>query len=278
MSGSKTVLVTGASSGIGRSIATHLAQHGYRVFGTSRQPQAEVESGLHMLPLDVTDDASVVACVATVLEQAGKLDVLVNNAGVDLVGAVEETALTDAKWIFDTNFFGVVRMTQTVLPHMRVQRSGQIINIGSALGRAGWPFEALYCASKYALEGYTESLRYEMALFGIKVSSVQPGFFRSNISNTQRYPQSPVAEYDAPRARAIELGKKWAETAPDPLPVARKIRQIIESRSPRLRYPVGLEAIFAPPLAHLLPEWILLWLGRRMLGVKKPSRTPAQVG
>jgi NAD(P)-dependent dehydrogenase (short-subunit alcohol dehydrogenase family) len=277
MTSSKTVLVTGASSGIGRSIATHLTREGYHVFGTSRQPHADADTGFEILPLDVTNGHSVIACVATVLERAGQLDVLVNNAGVDLVGAVEETALADAQWIFDTNFFGVVRMVQAVLPHMRVRRSGQIINISSALGRAGWPFEALYCASKYALEGYTESLRYEMAMFGIKVSSVQPGFFRSNIFNSQRYPQSPVAEYDAPRARAIQLGKKWNETAPDPLPVARKVQQIIESRSPRLRYPVGLEAIFAPPLAHLLPEGILLWLGRRMLGVKKPSKTPSQV-
>ena len=274
MSGSKTVLVTGASSGIGRSIATHLSQQGYRVFGTSRQLDAEAKNGFDMLPLDVTDDASVTVCVATMLERAGSLDVLVNNAGVDLVGAVEETALADAQWVFDTNFFGSVRMIQAVLPHMRVRRSGQIINISSALGRAGWPFEALYCASKYALEGYTESLRYEMALFGIKVSTIQPGFFRSNMFNAQRYPQSPVSEYDVPRTHAIQLGKKWAETAPDPLPVARKVQQIIESRSPRLRYPVGLEAMFAPPLAHLLPEGIILWLGRRMLGVKKPSKTP----
>lgn len=276
MSSSKTVLVTGASSGVGRSIATHLARQGYRVFGTSRHPRDETADGFHMLPLDVTDDSSVTACVAAVLERADGLDVLVNNAGVDLVGAVEETTLADAKWIFDTNFFGIVRMTQAVLAHMRVQRSGQIINISSALGRAGWPFEAFYCASKYALEGYTESLRYEMALFGIKVSSVQPGFFRSNIFNAQRYPHSPVAEYDGPRKQAIQLGKKWSETAPDPLPVARRVQRIIESRSPRLRYPVGLEAIFAPPLAHLLPEWVILWLGRRMLGVQKPSKTPAQ--
>jgi hypothetical protein len=106
-----------------------------------------------------------------------------------------------------------------------------------------------------------------MALFGIKVSSVQPGFFRSNIFNAQRYSTSPIADYDRPRERAIQLAKKWAESAPDPLPVARTVQRIIESRSPRLRYAVGLEAIFAPRLAHLLPERVVLWLGRRMLGV-----------
>jgi NAD(P)-dependent dehydrogenase (short-subunit alcohol dehydrogenase family) len=270
MSGFKTVLVTGASSGIGRSIAMHLARNGYRVFGTSRHPRVDSADGVDMLPLDVTDDRSVTACVAVVLERAGGLDVLVNNAGVDLVGAVEETSFADAKWIFETNFFGAVRMVQAVLPHMRNQRSGQIINISSALGRAAWPFEAFYCSSKYALEGFTESLRYELMLFGIKVSSVQPSFFRSNIFDTQHYPTSPIADYEITRERAIQLLKKWAESAPDPLPVARTVQRIIESRSPRLRYAVGLEAIFAPPLAHLLPERIVLWLGRRMLGVSKP--------
>jgi NAD(P)-dependent dehydrogenase (short-subunit alcohol dehydrogenase family) len=154
---------------------------------------------------------------------------------------------------------------------MRVQRSGQIINISSALGRAAWPFEGFYCASKYALEGFTETLRYEMMLFGIKVSSVQPGFFKSNMFHSQRYPAAPVTEYDRPRERSIQLGKKWADTAPDPLPVARTVQRIIESRSPRLRYAVGLEAILAPRLAHLLPEWIVLLIGRRMLGVSKPK-------
>jgi NAD(P)-dependent dehydrogenase (short-subunit alcohol dehydrogenase family) len=267
MTASKTVLVTGASSGIGYSIAGHLARLGYRVFGTSRQPEAETLDGFNMLKLDVTDDNSVQACVANVLERAGQLDVLVNNAGVDLLGSIEETPLEDAKWVFETNYFGATRMIQAVLPHMRTRRSGQIINISSALGRAAWPFEAHYCASKYALEGYTEALRYEMALWGIKVSSVQPGFFKSNMHKNQRYAPPTVADYDRPRERSIQLGKEWAEAAPDPLPVARKVQRIIESRSPRLRYAVGLEAKLAPPLAHLLPGWALIAIGKRMLGV-----------
>jgi NAD(P)-dependent dehydrogenase (short-subunit alcohol dehydrogenase family) len=269
---SKTVLVTGATSGIGRSIATHLAMKGYRVFGTSRKPTVETLDGFEVLKLDVTDDDSVQACVAAVLERAGMLDVLVNNAGVDLAGAIEETTLEEAQWIFDINFFGAVRMIKAALPHMRERRSGQIINISSALGRAAWPFEAFYCSSKYALEGYTESLRYEMALFGIKISSVQPGFYKSNISKTQRYAEPTIPDYAAARTRAIELGKKWAEEAPDPLPVAKTVQRIIESRSPRLRYAVGIEAKLAPPLASLLPGWVLIEIGRRMLGVEKPSK------
>jgi NAD(P)-dependent dehydrogenase (short-subunit alcohol dehydrogenase family) len=263
----KTVLVTGASSGIGRAIAAHLALKGYRVFGTSRTPSAATLDGFELLPLDVTDEASVQDCVAAVLERAGQLDVLVNNAGVDMMGAIEETSLEEARWVFETNFFGILRLTQAVLPHMRAQGSGQVINISSALGLAAWPFEAMYCASKHALEGYTEALCYEMALFGIKVSSVQPGFFQSNMVNSQRHPASTIPAYDGPRERSIQLGKQWAESAPAPLPVARTVQRIIESRSPRMRYAVGWEAIIAPKLAHLLPKGILLWAGRRMLGL-----------
>lgn len=267
MTNPKTVLITGASSGIGQSIALHLAQHGYQVFGTSRNPPAEKMDGITMLRLDVTDESSALACVSSVIERAGRLDVLVNNAGVDLAGAIEETTLEEAKWIFETNFFGVARMTKAVLPHMRQRRSGRIINISSALGLAAWPFEAFYCASKFALEGYTESLRYETALFNIQVSSVQPGFFQSNIIKAQRYTSPAIPDYEPARSRAIALINKWAAESPDPLPVAKTVRRIIESRSPRLRYAVGLEAKLAPPLSRLLPERVVMWIGRKILGV-----------
>ena len=270
MAVSKTILITGASSGIGRAIAGHLALKGYRVFGTSRTPSAETLDGFELLPLDITDDASVQACVAAVLERAGQLDVLVNNAGVDLMGPIEETSMEDVKWIFETNFFGLVRMNKAVLPHMRARRSGQIIHISSALGRAAWPFEAFYCASKHALEGYTEALRYEMSIFNVKVSSVQPGFYQTDIIQRQRFAPASISDYDGTRERAIQLFHKWVKEAPPPLPVARAVQGIIESRSPRLRYAVGLEALLAPRLARILPEFVLLWVGRQLLGVQNP--------
>jgi NAD(P)-dependent dehydrogenase (short-subunit alcohol dehydrogenase family) len=263
----KTILITGASSGIGRATAAHLASKGCHVFGTSRRPAVETMDGFELLPLDVTDETSVQTCLNAVLERAGNLDVLVNNAGVDLMGPIEETSLEEANWIFDTNFFGAVRMTKAVLPHMRARRSGQIINISSALGLAAWPFEAFYCASKHALEGYTESLRYEMSIFNVKVSSVQPGFYQTSIAQRQRLARASIRDYDGPRERAIQWFNKWVEEGSAPLPVARTVQRIIESRSPRLRYAVGLEAVLAPKLAHILPERILLWAGRRMLGV-----------
>jgi len=269
------VLITGASMGIGAATAAHLARIGCRVFGTSRQPTPEriaiaQAAGFTLVQLDVTDAASVSACVADVLARAGRIDVLVNNAGVDLVGGLEETTLEDIHWVFDTNFFGAHRMVCAVLPDMRARRDGLIINVSSALGRASWPFEGAYCASKFALEGYTETLRYELNLFNIRVSSVQPGFYRSNMINTQRSATQQIADYDPARERAIQVGKDWADDASDPAPVARMIGAIIGMKRPRVRYAVGMEAVFAPPLAHLLPARVLFKAGRWMLGVDDP--------
>lgn len=264
---SKVVLVTGASMGIGRAIAAHLAQRGCRVFGTSRQPTTDALDGFALIQLDVTDSESVRACVETVIAHAGRIDVLVNNAGVDLVGALEETSLDDLTWVMETNFYGVHRMVQAVLPGMRARRDGQIINISSGLGRAAFPFEGAYCASKFALEGYTEALRYELNIFNIRVSSVQPGFFRSNMVNTQRIASALIRDYDAPRQRGIALGKSWADAAPEPDPVAQAVERIIRARHPRLYNPVGMEAVVMPPLTRLMPGRVLFKVGRWMLGL-----------
>ncbi len=279
----KVVLVTGASMGIGRATAAHLAGAGYRVFGTSRRPaeQAsdgfELLGGFELLPLDVTSDESVRACVEAVIARAGRLDVLVNNAGVDLVGALEETSMAQAEWLFATNYFGVVRMVNAALPVMRRQRSGQIINVSSGLGLAAWPYEGQYVASKYAVEGYSESLRYELAPLGIRVSSVQPGFYQSNMVRTQRQGENRIDAYTPERDRFIALGQKWANDAPDPLPVAQTVRRIVESRTPRLRYPVGVDAQWGPRLAHWLPEWVLMRAGGWVTGTHDWRRDLAAV-
>ncbi len=261
----KVVLVTGASMGIGRAIAAHLTRCGFRVFGTSRHPIAATLDGFALLQLDVTDPDSVRACVETVLARAGRIDVLVNNAGVDLVGALEETTLADLVWIMETNFYGVHRMVQAVLPGMRARRDGQIINISSALGRAAWPFEGAYCASKFALEGYTEALRYELNIFNIRVSSIQPGFFKSNMVHSQRLAAHLIADYAAPRQRGIALSRSWSDAAPEPDPVARAVERLIRARHPRLHNPIGLEAVIMPPLTRLMPARVLFKVGRWML-------------
>ena len=186
MSEKQVVLITGISSGIGQATARLLAERDFSIFGTARNLSGvEAIPGVEVLPLDVRSDESVNTCVDTALKRAGRLDILVNNAGYGLSGAVEEVAVEEAKAQFETNFFGVVRMVKRVLPIMRRQGSGQIINISSGLGLVALPFIGFYSSSKFALEGYTEALRHEVKPFKIKVSLVEPGFvhtqFRNNI-------------------------------------------------------------------------------------------------
>src|SRR5215813_2912337 len=180
MSNQKVVLITGASSGVGQATARLLSENGYRVFGTSRNPAgARAIPTVEMLALDVRSDASVSACVTAVVKQAGRVDVLVNNAAYELAGALEEISLEEAKAQFETNFFGVVRMVKAVLPSMRQQRQGQIINVSSFSGLSAIPFLGIYSASKFALEGYTEALRMELKPFDIHVSLTEAAFLKT---------------------------------------------------------------------------------------------------
>lgn len=197
-------LVTGVSSGIGWATAELLAQHGFCMFGTMRRPGENSPSGVEILPLDVRDDASVRSCVNRVLATAGRVDLLVNNAGVALYGALEEVSMEQAGAVFETNFFGVLRMTQAVLPTMREQGRGRIVNIGSVAGFIPIPFEGIYSASKHALDGYSDALGLEVRRFGIHVSIIQPSFLRSNIDRNTAMADRLIAAYEDQRQRAIE--------------------------------------------------------------------------
>lgn len=262
----KVALVTGASTGLGRQTAALLARNGYRVFGTSRKPAAETLDGFELLPLDVTDDASVKACVAAVLEHAGQIDVLVNNAGVDMLGGAEETTLDEAKWLFETNFFGVMRVTQAVLPQMRRQRGGAIINISSLAGLGGAPFQGLYSASKAALESYTESLWYEVQPFGVRVALVEPGFFQSELGNRMPALTNPIPDYDADRRRLYAGWEQLYCNSPDPAPIAQTVLAIADGRSRRLRHFVGAETFMAG-WKYIVPEWVVWRRIRWMFGL-----------
>src|SRR5262245_47487212 len=168
MSNQKVVLITGASSGVGQSTARLLSRQGYKVFGTSRNPaSAEVIPTVEVLALDVRSDDSVAACVKAVVNEVGRVDILVNNAGYELAGALEETSIDETKAQFETNFFGVVRMVKAVLPSMRQQKQGKIINVSSLAGVSSIPFMGFYSATKFALEGYTKALRMEVSPFNI---------------------------------------------------------------------------------------------------------------
>jgi NAD(P)-dependent dehydrogenase (short-subunit alcohol dehydrogenase family) len=227
MSEKKTVLITGASSGIGQEIAQRLAQAGHTVFGTSRNPADQKQpSNFKLLPLDVRSDASAKSCVESVMEQAGRLDVLINNAGYIVLGAIEESSMEQAKDIFETNFFGAIRMCHLALPIMRKQGQGQIINITSLAGLNPVPYWGLYNASKFALEGLTESLRHELKPLNISVALVEPSFFKSS------------------RQRAWARIRELHESRPEPRLVAETVLKIVESKAPKLRHLLGKDVIY----------------------------------
>jgi NAD(P)-dependent dehydrogenase (short-subunit alcohol dehydrogenase family) len=207
-----------------------------------------------MVALDVRADESVSACVRTVLDRAGRLDVLVNNAGYELAGALEEVSLAEARAQFETNFFGVARMVQAVLPPMRQQGHGRIINVGSLSGLTPIPFLGMYSASKFALEGYTEALRQEVKPFHIHVSLTEAGFLRTPMMNNRRGTVERIPEYDPWRQRALAAIRAFEEKAPGPELVAETLLRIIRSEKPRLRYLIGRQAKTIRLLRQFLPE------------------------
>lgn len=249
----QVALVTGASSGIGRAIATRLAGAGYQVFGTSRSPsRATPVSGVTFLGLDVTDDVSVEQCVRAVETQAGRLDLLVNNAGIAVMGAVEEVPMALVQQQFESNFFGLVRVTRAALPIMRRQRSGTIINISSLVGLVPIPFGGFYSASKYAVEGLTESLRAEVAGLGITVVLVEPGFFKSDLLPEAANGGGGIDDYREIQGRVLGRVREAEQAAPPPTAVADLVLRLARHRSPGFRNPIGKEKIFAT-LKRFLP-------------------------
>ena len=237
---SPVVLVTGVSSGIGRAVADGFAAKGFEVFGTSRNPRTtQPVAGVELVQLDVTDDASVAAAVSTVVQRAGRIDILVNNAGAGVFGAAEETSTAQAQQLFDTNFFGLVRLTREVLPYLRAQRSGRIINIGSVLGFLPSPYGSLYAASKHAVEGYSESLDHETREFGVRVSVVEPGYTNTSFEANATDADSPIDSYAPVREHVKQVIAKAVRAGDDPAVVAQAVLKAATSRTPKLRYPAG---------------------------------------
>ena len=234
------VLVTGVSSGIGRAVANAFAAKGFEVFGTSRNPSGtEPVPGVELVQLDVTDAASVTRAVSTVVQRAGRIDILVNNAGVGVIGAAEESSVAQAQQLFDTNFFGLVRLTREVLPQLRAQRSGRIINIGSVLGLFPAPYGALYSASKHAVEGYSESLDHETREFGVRVSVVEPAYTSTSFEANAADADSPIDSYATTREHVRRVLTEAVRAGDDPTVVAQVVLKAATSRTPKLRYPAG---------------------------------------
>jgi NAD(P)-dependent dehydrogenase (short-subunit alcohol dehydrogenase family) len=233
-------LVTGASSGIGEATAQRLAMAGYKVYGTSRRGVQSGQRSFTMLPLDVTSDESVEAAVRELIRLEGRIDLLVNNAGFGVAPAgAEESSIEQAKAIFETNFFGLIRMTRAVVPHMRRQGNGRIINIGSVLGFLPMPYGALYAATKHAVEGYSESLDHELRTRGIRVSVIEPAYTRTQFEANFLAPDSKLDEYREIRALLDKVLKEVMTTADEPTVVADVVLQAASAAQPKLRYTAG---------------------------------------
>ncbi|GAA4423221.1 oxidoreductase [Georgenia halophila] len=267
----RTALVTGASTGIGARTASRLVDAGYRVFGTSRRGRGD-HDGVQMLQMDVRDDESVREAVGAVTEAAGHIDILVNNAGVAHQGFAEETGRAEADAVFETNFFGPIRVTDAVLPQMRRRRSGRVINVGSLAAWIGEPGETMYAASKAALARYSEALRHEVWHLGISVSLVEPGAFTTGVLGAASGHDDHaghadhtghISDYDGPRELARRTLEKSLRHGGDPNDVADLIAAVARTGQPRSRYGVGREARRIPIVKAAVPQRLTDYLLRR---------------
>jgi NAD(P)-dependent dehydrogenase (short-subunit alcohol dehydrogenase family) len=280
-----TVLITGGTDGLGKAAALLLARRGYRVFAAGRSPSKRQELEhiaqeerlpLHTLEMDVTDNASVAIGVELVLEKGGGIEVLINNAGLGYLAVVEELRLEDFRRQFEVNLFGVVRVTQAVLPHMRARRKGRILMMSSVAGLVSPPTYGAYSSSKHALEGLSNSLRLELYPFGIDVILIEPGYIITNFQQiakelAQSYSKmaktSPYAQIYASAAAGSDRGRASSKTTPENC--AQVILQAIESPHPKARYPVTPMAKWASFGKRILPDTLFDSILRKRFGITR---------
>lgn len=281
---SQVALITGASSGIGLACAQRLQKRGYAVYGTSRRapapgavaegdgnelvrPSDQHQGSLTIIQMDVHDEESIRLAVDYIMSREGRIDVLVNNAGMGYAGAFEETSLEEAQAQLETNFFGVLRVCQAVLPVMRHQGGGKIISMSSLGGLVGLPFQSMYSASKFALEGAMEALRLEVAPFGIHVSLIEPGNFRTDFTDQRQLaaPNGSDGPYATQFRRALEVIEADERNGAEPERVAETLEKILRSRKPRLRYPSARFPESLLPIAkRFLPDSLIGFYLRTM--------------
>lgn len=254
----KIALVTGASSGIGKATAERLANAGYKVYGTSRRGAQAGKQLFEMLALDVTSDESVAGAVAELIRREGRIDLLVNNAGFGVAPAgAEESTIEQAQSIFDTNFYGILRMTSAVVPHMRKQSSGRILNISSVLGFLPAPYMALYAATKHAVEGYSESLDHELRTRGIRVSTIQPAYTKTGFDSNLLEPDAKLDEYGTISAALNVRVRALVESGDEPSVVADTVLKAASATSPKLKYTAGGIACQLKFLRRFAPAFLL---------------------
>lgn len=261
----RSVLITGASSGIGAATAADLASSGWLVWGTSRKRRQDNDADpVRWLTMDVGDEDSVNRAVAQVLEQEGRLDAVVCNAGFGIFGSVEEVSTADAQAQFDTNFFGVLRVLRAVLPRMREAEAGRVILVGSLAGRAPIPFQAHYSASKAAVEALALALHNEVRSFGVRVTLIEPGDINTPFNEAMTWDTGPESSVYGEQLRNCEQVIRQAlPKAPPPEIVATAIAKALATRRPRIRYAVGPDSRLVPIGTRLLPDWLSLSLIRQ---------------
>lgn len=263
-------LVTGATSGIGAAAAVALVAAGFEVIGTGRRTAGlTAPSGVTYLNLDVSSDDSVSTAVNEVIERFGRIDVLVNNAGVGAAGAAEETSVAEAQTVIDTNVLGVMRMTRAVLPHMRATGSGRVINVSSVLGLIPQPFMAIYVAAKHAIEGYSESLDHEVREHGVRVLLVEPAYTKTSFEANAAQPATSLPVYAQRRAAFDQVLAAAMQSGDDPALVASVIVTAATSPRPKLRYPAGPLATRMSALRRVAPRAVF------DRGIRTFNRMPA---
>lgn len=252
----KVVLITGGSSGIGKSIGEFLHQKGFVVYGTSRNPERVLNSVFPLVALDVRNTDTIHKAVAKIIATSGRLDIVINNAGVGITGPIEEIPTEEIKNNFETNFFGPVEVMKAVLPQMRSQKSGLIINITSIAAYMGLPYRGIYSASKGALELITEALRMEVKSFGIQITNVAPGDFATNIASGRFHaPLIKDSAYEIPYGNTLKMMDEHVDSGSNPNEMAEAVYKIIQNPSPRIHYKVGaFMQKFSIVLKRILPD------------------------
>ncbi len=252
----KVVLITGGSSGIGKSIGEFLHYKGFVVYGTSRNPERVLNSVFPLVALDVRNTDSIQAAIAKIIALSGKLDIVINNAGVGITGPLEEIPTEEIKNNFETNFFGPIEVMKAVLPQMRSQKSGLIINVTSIAAYMGLPYRSVYSASKGALELITEALRMEVKPFGIQITNVAPGDFATNIASGRFHaPLIQGSAYEIPYGNTLKMMDEHVDGGSNPNEMAEAVYQIIQAKEPRIHYKVGVfMQKFSIVLKRILPD------------------------
>lgn len=271
MSNNKVILITGASSGIGNCCAMLLAQNGYTVYGVSRKAQTSEFSNFNYITCDVTDRKSVQKAVDTVLEKEGRIDVLMNNAGAGIVGALDLVTPEEYDFQMKVNVEGVVNMCCAVIPSMRKNRSGVVINVSSVGGIMGLPFQGLYSASKFAIEGYSEALRLELHPFNIRVKLIEPGDFNTGFTSNRVSSNTTASDpdYKDQYAETLKIIENNEDTGSDPSKIAKLVLQIVKRDSRKFRYPVGnLIERLSIFVKRLVPGRLYQWILRVFYKIK----------